>query len=142
MAATTSSTTTQPVTGQQQGQGDGEASRIQSIEDIQREQREQRGMLEQLIARIPGGKTISPDPGTSTATTAGGTPGLDIGSIQDTVRRQIDEADRRREADKQERDWREDVTKTVETIKAERLPREPQTGVRALLRRAMYGRDA
>lgn len=141
MAAQTSSTTTQPVTGQQQGQGDGEAGRIQSIEQIQREQREQRGMLEQLLNRLPGSST-PPAASSATTTGTGSTAGLDIGSIQDTVRRQIDEADRRREEDKKERDWREDVTKTVEAVKAERLPREPQTGVRALLRRAMYGRDA
>jgi hypothetical protein len=129
------STITTTGTGQQ---ADDETTRIQSIEELRREQREQRGMLEQLLGRLgPGGKPASP----GTETQAGSTPGLDIGAIQEQVRREITAADERREADKRERDWREEVTSVVEAIKTEKQPREQQTGVRAVLRRALIGRD-
>jgi hypothetical protein len=134
MADQSTSTTTTTGSGQQ---ADDTTTRIASIE---REQREQRGILEQLLGRLtPGGKTTS----TGTETQAGGgTAGLDIGAIQDQVRREITAADERREADKRERDWREQVTEVVEAVKKEKQPREQQTGVRSVLRRALIGRDA
>lgn len=133
---TTASTTGAPA--------DGEAGRIASIEQIQQEQREQRGLLEQLLTRLPGADNNAgqgAQGGKSTGAAAPATPGLNIGQIQEEVRRQIQETDQRREQDKAERDWREQVTATVEQVRQERQPREPQTGVRAVLRRALIGRE-
>jgi hypothetical protein len=141
MATTTTDPAKQTTTATTTGTED-EAGRIQSIEQIQREQREQRGMLEQLLGRLPAPGKV--DNNTSPAPQGGGTSstaGLDIGQIQTEVRRQIDEADQRREADKKERDWREEVTQVVERVKQEQQPREQQTGVRAALRRALIGKD-
>jgi len=134
MGDPSTSTTTTTSTGQQ---ADDTTTRIASIE---REQREQRGILEQLLGRLtPGGKPAS----AGTETQAGGsTAGLDIGAIQDQVRREITAADERREADKRERDWREEVTSVVEAVKKEKQPREQQTGVRSVIRRVLIGRDA
>lgn len=125
-------TTTPPEPG---GHPDGDlGARVGKIET---EQREQRGILEQVLAAVKpgGGGGQAPAPAGSPA------PGtVNIGAIQQQVRQEIEAADRRRAAEAAEKGWREEVTAVVETVKREKTPREPETGPRAFVQRLLIGR--
>jgi hypothetical protein len=107
------------------------------VNRIEAEQKRQGGLLEQIAAKL-GGTSAPPAPGPAAA--AGGAA-LDMAAIQQQVRSEIQEADRRRAAEQNETRWRDDVNKTLESVKRERMPREPETGVRATVQRLVIGRQ-
>lgn len=115
----------------------------QRVSAIEQEQKRQGGMLAQILDRLPGAPA-GPGGPTPPAAPAGGpgTPGqVDIGAIQQQVRDEIAAADQRRAAEQKETKWRDDVTATLAKLRRERQPREPETGVRAMLQRMVIGRQ-
>jgi len=109
------------------------------MDRIEATQAEQGGMLEKILERLPG-KPEDPPTGTAPAGAAGNAPA----DIQATVRQEIAAAEQRRAAEakaKGEDDWRKSVDETLEVVKAERAPREPDTGFRGRLRKFTIGGD-
>lgn len=98
-------------------------------------QREQGQMLERVLQAVGGG---APAQGQHAAPGQGQPQAADIAA---QVRREITEADQRRKAEETDATWRAGVTEAVEKLKAENAPREPQTGWRARLQRAVVGKD-
>jgi hypothetical protein len=110
------------------------------VSDIEREQKEQRGILEQVLSIVKGGGGGGGQaPAAGPSSPAGP---VDIGAIQQQVRDEIAAAEERRKRDAAERGWREEVTAVVERVKRERTPREPETGPRAALQRLLIGRQS
>ena len=108
------------------------------MDRIEATQREQGGMLEKILDRLPGKPAADGDP------KPGADPKADVTDIQSTVRREIAEAEQRRQAEakaKGDEDWRKSVDEVLETVKAEKAPREPQTGAKGKLQRFMFGAD-
>lgn len=107
---------------------------------IEAEQAAQRGLLEQIRDRLGSGQA----PGKAAAP-AGGAPAAgqapDPATIAQQVRAEIAAADQRRAAEQRETKWRDDVTQTLDKLKRERAPREPETGLRAMVQRALIGRQ-
>lgn len=119
--------------------------RMAKIEAEQAEQKatlaEHGGMLTKILDRLPGGEA-KPDP-TSEGTTSQPSTASPV-DIQGEVRREIAEARAREQAEakaKGDADWRASVDEVLETVKAEKAPREPQTGVRGKLQRMLIGPD-
>lgn len=110
-------------------QGDGQAARLDKVEA---EQARQGGMLETILHRVSGGAQGQPPAGPG-----GQAPAGDAASIAAQVRKEIAEADQRRKAEEDDKTWREGVTQTVEQLKAEQAPRDPEKGLRGLLQRAI-----
>jgi hypothetical protein len=108
------------------------------VNRIEAEQTAQRGLLEQILSKVGGGAA---GPAAPAPAPAAGGAGLDMAAIQQQVRSEIQEADRRRAAEQNETRWRDDVNKTLESVKRERMPREPETGVRATVQRLVIGRQ-
>lgn len=107
------------------------------MDRIEATQREQGGMLEKILERLPGKPEGDPKPDSDPAK---GEPA----DIQSAVRREIAAARQREEAEaraKGDADWRAHVDEALETLKPEKPPREPQTGVKGKLQRAMFGSD-
>jgi hypothetical protein len=123
------------------GQGPG-AGTDQRLAAVEAEQKRQGGVLDQILGRLPGAPAGpgGPTPPAAPAGPAGGPGGVDIASIQQQVRDEIAAADQRRQAEQKETKWRDDVTKTLERLHRERQPREPETGVRAMVQRMLIGR--
>jgi hypothetical protein len=129
------------------GAPDPEAQRVQSLDErfrkIEQAQAEQGGMLEKILDRLPGGDA-KPDPTAGpVADAANGPTSPPASDIQATVRREIEEAKARQEAEnraKNEADWRKSVDETLEALKPEKAPREPQTGLRGRLQRLTVGK--
>lgn len=122
--------------GQQGGQGDGLAARVDGIE---REQKEQRGVLNQILEHVSGAGGSGGQGGGQ-----GGEGPPTYADFAGEVQRQIAEADKRRQGEEREQEngrWRDDITATVEQLKAENVPREPTAGVRGKLQRAFLGAD-
>lgn len=119
---------------------DASATADERMDRLEATQREQGGMLEKILDRLPGGEPKA-DPASPSAPATGT---ADPADIQATVRREIAEANERAAAEaraKGDEEWRKHVDETLETVKAERAPREPQTGVKGKLQRAMFGVD-
>jgi hypothetical protein len=110
----------------------GADARIDRIEATQREQGAVLGRLEQLLT---GGA------GPQGQHAAGGPAQPQAGDIAAQVRQEIMDADQRRRAEETDATWRAGVTESIEKIKAEIAPREPQTGFRATLQRLIVGKD-
>lgn len=109
------------------------------MDRIEATQAEQGGMLKTILDRLPG---KAPDRPTAPDGPSSGSS--DPTDIQGTVRREIAEAEERRKAEakaKGDEDWRKSVDEALEVVKAEKAPREPQTGVKGRLQRAMFGGD-
>lgn len=128
------------------GEPDKEAGRIRSLDErfkaIETEQADQRGMLEQIRDAVTGGHTGADGDQGEGAPAAPG-PGEQRHGIGAEVRRQIEEAEKRRAAEEGERkagEWRQSVEDRLEALKPEAAPREPQTGFRGRVQRAMFGR--
>jgi len=126
---------------------DPEAGRIQALDDrfgaIETEQREQRGILDKVLAAVtPGGDAAPPGGHAAGSGAASGAAPLPspAAAIAQQVRDEIAAADARRAQQDADKAWRDDVTATVEKVKAEQQPRPPQTGIRARLQRAMIGK--
>lgn len=113
----------------------------QRVGQLETEQREQRGLLEQILTRVSGGQAPAP---AAPAPPAGG-PARSPADLAAEVRRQvlqeIQDADRRRAAEQAETKWRDDVNTTLEKVRREKAPREPETGVRAVFQRMVIGRQ-
>lgn len=109
---------------------------------IEAEQRAQRGILEQIRDRLGGGPaSAAPGQGAPAAGSAAAA-GPDLAAaIAQQVRDEITAADQRRAAEQKETRWKDDVTQTLDKIKRERAPREPETGVRARVQRMIIGRQ-
>lgn len=105
---------------------------------IESEQAAQRGLLEQIRDRLGSGQ--APAPGPAPAAPAA-TQAPDPATIVQQVRGEIEAADRRRKAEQAETKWKDDVTQVIDKLKKERAPREPETGVRAAVQRALIGRQ-
>lgn len=133
-----SGTTTDPAPPA--GQDAGLASRVSTIED---EQKRQGGMLEQILARLPGqgGAPAGGAGGTGGAPAGGAAAPLDLAAVQQQVRDEIAAADKRRAAEQAETKWRDDVNGVIAGLRRERQPREPETGVRAAVQRMLIGRQ-
>lgn len=106
---------------------------------IESEQAAQRGLLEQIRDRLGGGQAPAPGQAPGQAP-APGQP-ADPATITQQVRAEIAAADARRQREQAETKWKDDVTQTLDKLKRERSPREPETGVRALVQRALIGRQ-
>lgn len=124
--------------------GDGEAGRIQSLEDrfgkIEAEQARQGGILAEIKELVGGPKagTSPPASGSSQPPAPPGTP-----SVADQVRKGVEEIEAKKAADAKaaadadaDRTWRASVDERL----AERKPAEPGTGFRNRLQRALVGR--
>lgn len=111
------------------------------VDTIEKEQKRQGGMLQQILDRLPGsnGGGGAPPAGGAPAPTSG-TGVVDLAAIQQQVRDEIQQADQRRANEQKETKWRDDVNAAVEHIKRERRPREPEQGVRGLVQRMIIGR--
>lgn len=112
----------------------GADARIDRIEATQREQGAVLGRLEQLLTggARPQGQHAAP------GQPQGQPQPADIAA---QVRREITEADQRRRAEEDDATWRAGISETVEKLKTERAPREPQTGWRATLQRLVVGKE-
>jgi hypothetical protein len=113
-------------------QGGTADARITAIEQTQRQQGQ---VLDRVLAAVTGG--AAPAGQHAGAADAQQAPA----NIAEQVRREIADADQRRKAEEDERTWRAGVTEVVEKVKAEKAPREPETGVRATLRRIIIGKE-
>lgn len=110
----------------------------QRVGAIETEQREQRGILDKVLAAVTGGAPAAAGPAAGAA--AGAAP-PDAASIAAQVRREIAEADQRRQVQDEDKRWRDDVTQVVERVKQESAPREPETGFRGRLQRLVIGKQ-
>lgn len=119
--------------------GDGSQATDARFERIEAEQREQRGILDKVLAAVTGGAGAAAGQGSPPAPGSGA--GVDPASIAAQVRQEIADADQRRQTQAADKAWRDDVTETIAKVKEERQPREPQTGIKAKARRAMFGID-
>ena len=107
------------------------------VEKIENEQREQRGILDQILAKVSGGKgPDNPAPSPS----GGAVQAVSPVDIQAQVRKEIADADARRQREQDETKWRDEVSRTVEQVKREHQPREPEAGPRGFLQRLTIGR--
>lgn len=106
--------------------GDADA-RLKAMED---EQRRQGALLERIAA---GG-------GAGTPAAVPDKPEAKPASLAEQVRQEIAAADERRKAEESEKTWRADVNETLEKVRAEHAPREPEKGFRATLQRLLIGR--
>jgi hypothetical protein len=108
----------------------GDAARIDRIEAVQREQGQ---VLQQVLAAVSGGRGPAGGPAPQ------GEP--QAGDIAAQVRREIQDADQRRKREEDEATWRAGVTEVIEKVKAEKAPREPETGFRARVQRLVVGKE-
>lgn len=122
-----------------------DGDRMSKIEAEQAEQKatlaEHGGMLTKILDRLPG---KPPDPAPAPGDPPPKGPNAPPEDIQGTVRREIEAANKRAADEakaKGEADWRASVDETLEKLKPETAPREPQAGVRGRLQRAMFGSD-
>lgn len=106
---------------------------------IEAEQAAQRGLLEQIRDRMPGGQAPAAGAPAAGAPAPGQAP--DAATIVQQVRAELAAADQRRAAEQSETKWKDEVTKTLDKLKKERSPREPETGLRAMVQRALIGRQ-
>jgi hypothetical protein len=122
--------------GQQQGQGQPtEGARLDRLESVQREQG---AVLERVLAAVTGGGShVAPAPAGGGQAQGQPSPA----EIAAQVRKEIADADQRRKAEESDATWRAGVTEVIEKVKAETAPREPQTGWRARLQRAIVGKE-
>lgn len=125
------------------GQDNGGTGTDQAIDQrfskIETEQREQRGVLDKILAVVSGpggGRHSDPDPGPGP-----GAPSMTVDEIAAQVRREIAQADERRRAEEDDATWRAGVNDVVEKVKAEQGPRDPERGVRGRLQRILIGSD-
>lgn len=135
------------MTGPDPGAGDGQDPEAQRVQDLdarfgrlERAQAEQKTTMEAILSKLGGG---SPAGAGSGQGQPGGGSTVDLGSIQDEVRAQISQADARRakeEGDARDKAWRDGVDAEIEKVRAERQPREPESGLRARMGRLMFGR--
>lgn len=110
------------------------------IDRLEATQREQGQVLQRIEGLLTGGG--APAQGQHAAPAQGQGQGQpQAGDIAAQVRREITEADQRRKAEENDATWRAGVSEAVEKLKAERAPREPETGWRARLQRAIVGKD-
>jgi hypothetical protein len=105
---------------------------------IEAEQAAQRGLLEQIRDRLGGGQ--APAAPAAGPAGPGGAP-ADPAAIIAQVRRELTEADQRRAAEQAETKWKDGVNQTLDKLKRERAPREPEAGVRAMVQRMLIGRQ-
>jgi hypothetical protein len=101
---------------------------------------ETKGMVAKILERLPGG---DPQPGPAPAS-GSGAPAGQPADIQSLVRQEIADAKERQAAEDRARgdaDWRSKVDQTLESLKPEKPPREPQTGLRGRLQRATIGKQ-
>lgn len=125
---------------------DPEGARVRSLDArfsaIENEQREQRGLLDQIAAAVTGGGApgaAAPPAGADGAGAPGG--GAMPAGIPQLVREEIRAADERRKAEESQEAWRKGVDEVVEKVRAEAAPRDPETGIRGRLQRALFGRE-
>lgn len=111
------------------------------VDTIEQEQKRQGGMLEQILARLPGPGGGAQPPAGPGGTSPGQVGTVDLAEIQRQVREEITAADRRRAAEQTETKWRDGVNETLERLRRERRPREPEQGVRGFVQRALIGRQ-
>lgn len=98
------------------------------------------GRIEQAITGGARGDGHAGQTGQGPGGAPGGQGAVDAAAIQRQVLEQIQEADRRRAAEQTETKWRDGVNAVVDTLRRERMPREPETGLRGVLQRALIGR--
>lgn len=116
--------------------------RLEQIEAEQATQKatldEHGGMLQRILDKLPGKPDADPPaPGNPAA------PDAPV-DLQSAVRKEIADAKARAEDEaraKGDADWRKHVDDALEVLKPEKPPREPQTGIRGRLQRAMFGAD-
>lgn len=127
-----------PAAAADDGTGDSEID--ERFTAIETEQREQRGILDKVLAAVtPGG--APPAPGATGSSGQDPAPaGLQLSDVQAQVRAEIEAADKRRRAEEDEATWRAGVSEVVETVKNERAPREPVSGIRGRLQALVIGR--
>lgn len=111
------------------------------VDGIEAEQKRQGGMLEQILAKVGGGQAPAAPGGTDPAAGGPVSAAAMQGEIAQRVREEIQLADQRRAAEQEETKWKDGVNQTLEKIKRERAPREPETGVRAAVQRLVIGRQ-
>ena len=107
------------------------------LDAIEAHQRATDGKLDTIIDKLTG----QPSPPAGGGDPAGPPAPADVGA---QVRAELEKAEaarRREEGEKADKNWRKNVDETLAKIKPETTPREPQTGLRGRLQRAMYGRD-
>lgn len=130
-------TSTAPPAGQGQGAappegqagGAGVDARLGKLEATQERQGE---LLERIAAAVTGnGGAGAP---------AGGAQQPAGADLVQQVREEIKAADERRRQQEGEEEWRNGVNEVIEKVKAENAPREPETGARAVIRRALFGK--
>lgn len=110
------------------------------VDSIEAEQKRQGGILDTIAAKLGAGAAPAapgpPAPGAGPVSAA-----AMEGEIQRRVREEIQAADQRRAAEQAETKWKDGVNKTLEAVRRERAPREPETGVRAAVQRLVIGRQ-
>lgn len=129
--------------------GDDEAGRIRTLDErfgkIEHEQAEQRGLIQQVLDRLPGrsgGQAEGePDPAASNPPAGGPGPADIVG----TVRAEIAAAETRRRAEEQQHAEQRGETERIvqeqmEKLRGEQAPRDPQTGFRGRLQRITIGK--
>lgn len=109
--------------------GDGTGSVDARMSKIEATQERQGGQIEKILAAVTGG-----------GAPAAGAPADPAQSLSAQVADEIRRADERRRAEEGEAAWRQSVTEVVEKVKAEGAPREPETGIRAVIRRGLFGK--
>ena len=125
--------------GQGQGDGQGGTALATRVDGIEAEQKRQGSAIDQILQIVQGGGQAQ-----GGGQGGGADPGVTYSDISAQIQAGIDQAEQRRRAEEGEREqasWRERVTADLETLKAENVPREPVTGVRGRLQRALLGRD-
>jgi len=121
--------------------------RLEQIEAEQATQKatldEHGGMLQKILDKLPGGQADPTDGDQAGQGDGGGQshPPVDVAAA---VRKEIADAKARAEDEaraKGDADWRKHVDDALEVLKPEKPPREPQTGIKGRLQRAMFGAD-
>jgi hypothetical protein len=105
------------------------------LDRLEQTQRQQGQVLERILSAVGG----QPPAGQHAAPAGQAQPSA--GDIAAQVRQEIADADQRRKAEEDEKTWRAGVTEQIEKLRAENAPREPETGLRARLQRAIVGKD-
>ena len=127
----------------EQHQGDGEAGRIEGLDErfgkIESEQAEQRSMIEQIRDAVAGKGAAEPAHAKAQEHTEQRLEHPPAETIADQVRRAVADVGAEEERKKREADHQADHDKIREL--SERPPRETASGFRGTLQRIMFGAD-
>jgi hypothetical protein len=125
----------------EQPPGGEEVGRIEALDErfgrIESEQAEHRGMLERILDRVGGAEQAAH--GKAEQHTRQRLEHPPAESVADQVRRAVKDVQAEQEAERHKADHDTEHAKLREA--AERPPREPASGVRGKIQRAMFGAD-